>query len=86
MAYKLEISAHADRIFGRLAKKDKVQLEAINKKISLILENPQHFKPLRGDMKGSRRVHFDPFVLIYEIDESRKTVRIIDYQHHDKVY
>jgi len=86
MAYNLGISNHADRIFRKLAKKDKVQLEAINKKIKMILENPGHFKPLKGDMKGSRRVHFDPFVLVYEIDEGTKTVRILDYGHHDKVY
>lgn len=86
MAYSLDISQHADRIFSKLAKKDKTQLEAINKKIKQILENPQRFKPLRGDMKGSRRVHLDPFVLVYEIDESSKTVRILDYGHHDNVY
>ena len=86
MTYLLDISDHADRIFRKLAKKDKTQLEAINKKIKMILENPEHFKPLKGDMKGSRRVHFDPFVLVYEIDESTKTVRILDYGHHDKIY
>ncbi len=86
MTYTLEISDHADRIFAKLAKKDKQQLEAINKKIKQILENPQHFKPLKGDMHGSRRVHFDPFVLVYEIDENSKTIRILDYGHHDKVY
>ncbi|HIH19546.1 TPA: type II toxin-antitoxin system mRNA interferase toxin, RelE/StbE family [Candidatus Micrarchaeota archaeon] len=86
MTYSLEISEHADRIFSKLAKKDKTLLEAINNKIKKILENPQHFKPLRGDMHGSRRIHFDPFVLVFEIDEGTKTVRIIDFGHHDKVY
>jgi len=38
-------------------------------------------------MHGSRRVHIDKsFVLIYEIDEKEKIIRILDYDHHDKIY
>lgn len=86
MTYSLQIGEHADRKFGKLARKDRLRLEAINSKIREIRENPQHFKPLKGDMKGSRRVHFGSFVLVFEIDEHSKTVRILDYDHHDKVY
>lgn len=85
--YSLEISKRADRIFKKLEKKDKVQLEAINNKVKQILAHPHHFKPLSGDMHGSRRVHIaSSFVLVYEIDEQRKVVRILDYGHHDVVY
>lgn len=38
-------------------------------------------------MHGARRVHIGKsFVLIYEVEEDRKLVRILDYEHHDKVY
>lgn len=85
--YSLEIGDKADRIFKKLQKRDKAQLEAINEKVKEILANPHHFKPLSGDMHGSRRVHiFSCFVLVYEIDEQRKKVRLLDYGHHDKVY
>jgi mRNA interferase RelE/StbE/toxin YoeB len=87
MKYTLDIPDHLDRIFSKLAGRDKKQLEAVNKKIAQILENPYHFKPLRGDMKGARRVHIESsFVLTYEIDENNKVVRLLDYDHHDKVY
>lgn len=87
MTYGLEVSAEADKKFQKLAKKSIKQMEIINKKVHQILENPYRFKPLRGDMKGSRRVHIDKsFVLIYDIDERRKTVRMLDYGHHDDVY
>jgi len=60
-------------------------LEIINKKINEILKQPEHYKPLRGDLYGARRVHIDKhFVLIYEV--KNKTVRILDYDHHDKIY
>ena len=87
MAYELVISEHADKIFSKLARKNKLQLEIINKKILQIQENPYHFKPLRGDMHGTREVHIDTlFVLTYEVDEERKIVKILDYDHHDNIF
>jgi len=87
MTYALDINKHCDRVFKKLAKKDRKRLEIIDDKIEEILENPQHFKPLRGDMHGSRRVHIDSsFVLVYEIDEKAKVVRVLDFGHHDKIY
>ena len=87
MVYKLDIPEKLDLIFDKLTKKDKKQLEIINRKIDKILENPYQFKPLRGDMKGARRVHIGKsFVLTYEILENKKVVRLLDYAHHDKIY
>lgn len=87
MRYALKISEELDKKFCKLAKKSKVQLEAVNNKIDQILENPYHFKPLRGDLHGARRVHIDSsFVLTYEIDEKNKVVNLIDYDHHDEIY
>jgi YafQ family addiction module toxin component len=87
MAYGLYITEELDKVFSKLVKKNKKQMQIINKKINQILENPCHFKPLRGDMHGARRVHIDKsFVLVYEIDEENKIVRLLDYDHHDNVY
>ncbi len=87
MSYSLDISDELDKKFSKLAKKNKKQLRVINKKVDQILENPCHFKPLKGDMKGSRRVHIDKsFVLTYEIVEKYKVVRLLDYNHHDNIY
>lgn len=87
MVYALDIPEHLNKIFQKLSKKDKKQLEIINKKINEILENPYHYKPLRGDMHGSFRVHIKKsFVLTFEIDEENKVVRLLDYDHHDNIY
>ena len=86
MEYTLDIAEEVDKKFSKLAKKDKKQLEMINKKIIQIQENPYHCKPLRGDMHGSRRVHIGSFVLTFEIDEEHKIIRILDYDHHDYIY
>lgn len=87
MTYELQISDHLDKLFSKLSKKNKKQLEAVFKKVKQILKDPYHFKPLRGDMHGLRRVHIDKsFVLVYEILEKEKVVRLLDFEHHDKVY
>ena len=87
MEYSLEVSEKIDKIFLKLKKRDWKQLKIIDNKVREILKNPHHYKPLRGDMHGSRRVHIDSsFVLTYEIDDIRKVVRLLDYDHHDNIY
>ncbi len=84
--HDLEIRKDLDKTFNKLAEKDKASLNYIEKKIKEILENPYHFKPLRKPMQNFRRVHIGNFVLVYSIDENRKTVILERYEHHDKVY
>ena len=85
--YSLESKPDVDKKFLKLSKKNPKQMEIITKKIKQILENPYHFKPLRGDMHGARRVHIDKsFVLTYEIDENNKLITLLDYDHHDNIY
>ncbi len=87
MSYKLEVPERLDRVFEKLSKKDRKSLEIINNKIRAILENPYQFEPLRNKMAGIRRVHIGKsFVLTYEILESEKIVRILDYYHQNKIF
>jgi len=38
-------------------------------------------------MKGARRVHVGKsFVLTYETLEKDKSVRLLDYDHHERIY
>lgn len=87
MTYLLEVSDILDRKLKKMGPKESAKLKIIDNKVKQILANPQHFKPLRGSMRGARRVHIDSsFVLTYEIDELRKTVRLLDFAHHDNIY
>lgn len=69
MVYSLEIAENLNKVFKKLAKKDKTTFEAINKKINVI----------RVHISGS-------FVLIFKIDEERKLLRLLEFEHHDNVY
>ncbi|MBI2664499.1 hypothetical protein HYX10_04110 [Candidatus Woesearchaeota archaeon] len=86
--YDLLVKPEADRIFGKLAKKNSKQLSIIGKKISEIRSNPHHsYKYLRKPLHGFNRVHIDKhFVLIFRIDHSRQAVDVYYYDHHDNVY
>ncbi len=70
----------------KLAKRDKPRYEMAMGKIEDILKNPQSQKPLGNVIAGVRRAHIDPYVLTYDINEERKTVRFLDFEHHDKIY
>lgn len=82
--YQIEFSDEFDRSMQKLKKKDKVLFQQIQKKLIEIVENPEHFKPLRNVLAGYRRIHFGSFVLIYTLEG--EMIRIISIDHHDKAY
>jgi len=87
MPYKFEIKPKLEKKLKKIEKKDPVMFKAARDKIEEIIKNPQHYKPLRYDMKGLRRVHLEKsFVLAFEIDEEAKMVRFLDLGHHDEIY
>ena len=52
--YSLEITPQVDKIFSKLSKRYPKQMDIIYKKVEQIIQNPYHFKPLKGDMHGAR--------------------------------
>jgi len=86
--YGLEVKEEADRTFDKLSKKNKKQLEIIDKKIQKIRKNPRHiYKFLKKPLQTFNRIHIDNhFVLIFKIDHPRKTIVIYYFDHHDNIY
>ena len=85
--YNLEIKPSCQKDIEKLCKKNPVLREALENKMNEILENPQHYKPLKYDLAGERRVHImKSFVLKFEIDENTKTVIFIFFGHHDEAF
>ncbi len=85
--YRIEVAKDVDKQFFKLAAKNPELLRQIHNKIEEIEEFPYHFKPLRAPLQNKRRVHVGgSFVLIYEIDERLKAVRLVAFEHHDSAY
>lgn len=84
--YSVEMREGLDRTFRKLAKRDPVQMQAVTKKVKEIAGEPHAYKPLRFPLVGKRRVHIGSYVLVFSIDETRKTIVLEDYAQHDEVY
>jgi len=85
--YRLAIKEKLDKKFKKLQKKDKDMIQAIGRKVQDILDDPYRFKALRRPLQNKRRVHIaGSFVLIYEINEEKRMVTLLEFDHHDNVY
>ena len=52
-----------------------------------ILAEPHRYKPLRKPLQNKRRVHIGgSYVLVYEVNEGKKVVTLMDFDHHDNIY
>jgi YafQ family addiction module toxin component len=85
--YFLEVEESCQHAIAKKCRKNKPLQNALSAKITQIRENPYAFKPLRAPLEGTRRVHvLSCFVLIYDVVEERKTVRLLKFAHHDEAY
>jgi len=84
--YSFEIKSELAEKLKKLQKRDRLLFLRIKKKIHEIIEHPAHYKPLKYGMKSIRRVHFDPFVLTFTVDEEEQHVEFLDFGHHDEIY
>ena len=84
MHYSIEFSREFEKSMKKLNKKNKSLFKQIQKKLIEIIQNPEHYKPLRNVFAGFRRAHFGSFVLIYKIEGN--VIRVISLDHHDKPY
>ena len=71
--------------------KDKKSKENIIKKIEDIADTlefkPNHYKNLRSPLQDYKRVHVNvSYVLVFRVDNEKKEVIFVDYEHHKKVY
>ncbi len=83
--YRYSIEKKLKAKLKRTYKKDKKLYNAVTKKIEEIMGNPHRYKPLRHDLKGSKRVHLEKsFVLVFEMDEAEKNVRFLDIGQDDE--
>ena len=91
MAFDYDFVPELKIIIKKLGKKDPKRNEMLHKKVNQIINSDEttieHYKNLRHDLKEAKRVHIDKhFVLIFEVDDNQKIVRLLDYDHHDKIY
>ena len=84
MEYQVKFTPFFEDQLKKLKRKDKPLFQRLIKKIKELKQHPEHYKPLRNVLKGTRRAHLGPFVIIFEIKENIITIHYV--KHHDKAY
>ena len=84
MGYGIRFTPFFEKQLKKLKKRDKVLFKRLTIKLKEIRKNPEHYKPLRGILKGTRRAHLDPFVIIFDLREDLITIHYV--KHHDLAY
>ena len=87
MSWKLEVSTEFEQDYRKLCDRNAGLRRAVDAKVAQLREAPLHYKPLRAPLQGARRVHVGgSFVLLFEPDVGRSTVRLLRLAHHDEAY
>ncbi|MGA7924208.1 MAG: type II toxin-antitoxin system RelE/ParE family toxin [Thermoplasmata archaeon] len=87
MSWSLEVSPEFERDYRKLCGRNVGFKNAVDSKVSQVLQNPLHYKPLRAPLQRVRRVHVGgSFVLLFEPVSGRETVRLLRLAHHDEAY
>lgn len=87
MDYKFVLTVSCKKEIDKASRKNPVLRKSIERKINEIIQNPYHYKTLRHNLVGERRVHIlKSFVLKFRIDELDKLVIFIFFGHHDEAY
>ncbi len=85
-SFDIENKLH--KTLQKLFKKDKKKYEIIWKKINEIINNfkIEHYKNLKYNLKGFKRVHIGHFVLVFKHDKENDKIIFHDFEHHDNIY
>ncbi|MAH03820.1 hypothetical protein CMI39_03480 [Candidatus Pacearchaeota archaeon] len=87
MSYEFIFTTLCEKQINKATRKNPLLKKIINNKIDEITLHPHHYKPLRYNFAGERRVHImRNYVLKFKIDEKNKIITFIFFGHHDKAY
>lgn len=85
--YKIEIIPDLESTLNKLEKKNNHTYQIILKKIVEISEKPNRYKNLRNPLNHLKRIHINKnFVLTFQVNEHKKIVKFIEFNHHDNIY
>ena len=73
-----------ERHLRRLKSKSSLLFSQLSKKLVEVCHNPEHYKPLKGLLKGLRRAHIGSFVLVFEVVGDSVVFHLVE--HHDYAY
>ena len=84
MEYTFKFSPALDKQLRKLKKKDRVMFDRVSKKVLEIVRDPEPYKTLRYLHGKYKRVHLNPYVLLFTIHGN--VIEFLALEHHDNAY
>ena len=82
-AYSVRIKRSASRDMARIARRDR---ERIVCAIDRLAEQPHAGYPLKGDLRGLRRVRVGDYRVVYEVLNNELVVLVVRVAHRREAY
>ena len=83
MKYSLRVSNAFERQLRRLKPEDRERVWTV---INEIQQAPHSYKPLGGQLSGTRSARTGDLRIIYALDESEKRVVLLHVGHRERAY
>lgn len=85
-SYKLELSAHAERILRRMAQRERALYERVARVLDDLQHDPYQGKALKGELHGRYSYRVGAYRIVYRIEQRRLVVIVIDIGHRRDIY
>ena len=86
MSHTVRLSREAEGDLEKLAKSDRTLFDRLLRKIESLAEHPRAGKPLVADHKGEFSLRVGSYRIVYEMQDSSRTVFILTVKHRKHVY
>ena len=83
MSFSIQIKQSAAKELGRIPKLDRTRIVAA---IDRLAETPHLGVPLKGDLRGLRRLRMGDYRAIYEIRDDELVVLVVRVAHRREAY
>jgi len=86
VSHTVRLSREAEGDLEKLAKSDRTLFDRLLRKIESLAEIPRAGKPLVADHKGEFSLRVGSYRIVYEVQDSSRTVFILTVKHRKHVY
>jgi len=86
VSYTIRLSRETEGDLEKLAQSDRTLFDRILRKIESLTEHPRAGKPLVADHKGEFSLRVGSYRVVYEVQDSSRTVFILTVKHRKHVY
>ena len=85
-SYKLELSAHAERILRKMAQREPEMYRRLAHALDGLTRDPDQGKALKGELKGRYSYRVGTYRILYLLHRHALLILVIDIGHRRDIY